>query len=134
MASPDAERVERLFVYGTLLSGQTARALVETHVRRSVPATVPGRIYAFSMGYPGLVDGDGAVRGELLWLSDLPAAMPLLDAYEGEEFARVLRVAQLEDGTQVAAWCYVLADPTSVVDAEAILDGDWVRYRAESRA
>jgi gamma-glutamylcyclotransferase (GGCT)/AIG2-like uncharacterized protein YtfP len=118
-----------LFVYGTLRTGETAGALAAPHVTRSVPASVAGRIYAFPMGYPGLIDGDGRVRGELLWLADPAAALALLDAYEGEDFARVQREAWLADGSRVTAWCYVLADPTSVVDAEVILDGDWVRYR-----
>jgi gamma-glutamylcyclotransferase (GGCT)/AIG2-like uncharacterized protein YtfP len=125
--------VDRLFVYGTLRTGEAAAALVAPHVRRARPATVAGKMYAFSMGYPGLVAGDGAVRGEVLWLADLGEALPLLDEYEGEDFARVLCTAELEDGAQVTAWCYVLADPTAVVDAEQILDGDWVRYRAASR-
>ena len=124
------EVVDRLFVYGTLCSGQTARSLVADHVARSEPATTEGRIYAFPMGYPGMVEGDGAVRGELLWLSELAAALPLLDAYEGEDFERVLRRVRRQDGSEDLAWCYVLADPTTIVHAEPIDDGDWVRYRA----
>ena len=127
------ETPDRLFVYGTLRTGEAAGALAAPHVRRSQPATVTGKIYAFSMGYPGLIAGDGgAVRGEVLWLTDAATALRDLDEYEGEDFARVLCTAELGDGAQVTAWCYVLADPTSVVDAELILDGDWVRYRAAS--
>ena len=128
------DEVDRLFVYGTLRTGEAAGALAAPHVRRSQPATVAGKLYAFSMGYPGLIAGDdGPVRGEVLWLADAAAALRDLDEYEGEDFARVLCTADLEDGTRVTAWCYVLTDPTSVIDAEPILDGDWVRYRAASR-
>jgi gamma-glutamylcyclotransferase (GGCT)/AIG2-like uncharacterized protein YtfP len=123
---------DRLFVYGTLRAGEAARALVAAHVARSVPGTVRGAMYAFPMGYPGLVDGDGAVRGELLWLADLDAALPLLDDYEGEDFARVERTVELEDGTRLTAWCYVLSDPSSVRAAGAVEvpGGDWIDYRA----
>jgi gamma-glutamylcyclotransferase (GGCT)/AIG2-like uncharacterized protein YtfP len=123
---------DRLFVYGTLRAGEAARALVAGHVARSVPGTVRGAMYAFPMGYPGLVDGEGAVRGELLWLSDLGTALPLLDEYEGEDFARVVRSVELADGTRVQAWCYVLADPSSVsvAGAEEVPGGDWIDYRA----
>jgi gamma-glutamylcyclotransferase (GGCT)/AIG2-like uncharacterized protein YtfP len=125
--------VDRLFVYGTLRTGEAAAALAAPHVRRAQPATVTGKIYAFSMGYPGLVASDaGSVRGEVLWLADPAAALRELDEYEGEDFARVLCAAELEGGAQVTAWCYVLTDPTSIIDAELILDGDWVRYRAAS--
>jgi gamma-glutamylcyclotransferase (GGCT)/AIG2-like uncharacterized protein YtfP len=125
---------DRLFVYGTLRAGEAARALVASHVARSVPGTVRGAMYAFPMGYPGLVDGEGAVRGELLWLSDLAAALPLLDEYEGEDFARVERSVELEDGTRVTAWCYVLSDPSSVAGAEMVPGGDWISYRAAREA
>jgi gamma-glutamylcyclotransferase (GGCT)/AIG2-like uncharacterized protein YtfP len=129
-ASAVHDVVDRLFVYGTLRSGQAARSLVANHVARSEPATTLGSIYAFPMGYPGMVEGDGRVRGELLWLSELAAALPLLDAYEGDDFARVLRKVRLSDGSEAWAWCYVLADPATVVHAEPIADGDWVTYRA----
>jgi gamma-glutamylcyclotransferase (GGCT)/AIG2-like uncharacterized protein YtfP len=127
------EVVDRLFVYGTLCAGQTARSLVANHVARSEPATTTGCIYAFPMGYPGMIAGEGDVRGELLWLSELAAALPLLDAYEGEDFARVLRPVRRGDGSEAWAWCYVLADPATVVHAEHIADGDWVRYRSAPR-
>lgn len=123
---------DRLFVYGTLRAGEAARALVAAHVARSVPGTIRGAMYAFPMGYPGLVDGDGRVRGELLWLADLDAALPLLDDYEGEDFARVERTVELADGTRLTAWCYVLSDPSSVsaAGAVAVPGGDWIDYRA----
>jgi gamma-glutamylcyclotransferase (GGCT)/AIG2-like uncharacterized protein YtfP len=120
---------DRLFVYGTLRAGEAARALVAAHVARSVPGTVRGAMYAFPMGYPGLIDGDGAVRGELLWLAEPGAALPLLDEYEGDDFARVVRAVELEDGTRVTAWCYVLADPASVAGAEVVPGGDWTHFR-----
>src|SRR5688572_16273609 len=87
---PSADGGDRLFVYGTLRTGEAARALVASHVVRSAPATLRGELYAFALGYPGVVDGDGAVAGELLWLADLAAALPVLDAYEGDDFARVV--------------------------------------------
>ena len=120
--------VDRLFVYGTLRSGQTARSLIAPHVVRHEPATIQGKIYAFPMGYPGLVDGDGIVRGELVWLSDLAAVFALLDAYEGADFIRILKAVKRFDGTDEASWVYFLADPTAVHLAEPIPDGDWVRY------
>jgi gamma-glutamylcyclotransferase (GGCT)/AIG2-like uncharacterized protein YtfP len=122
---------ERLFVYGTLRPGQAAWALVAGHVVRSVPGTVRGAMYAFPLGYPGLVDGDGTVQGELLWLADLDAALPLLDDYEGDDFARVVRAVELADGSRVTAWCYVLSDPSSVSVAGAIEvpGGDWIDVR-----
>ena len=85
--------LDRLFVYGTMRQGQTARSLVANQITRCVKAHTTGSIYAFPMGYPGFTENasTGRVVGELLWLTDLAATFGLLDAYEGEDFARVIK-------------------------------------------
>lgn len=134
------EVLDRLFVYGTLRQGQTARSLVANQVKKTVPAWAPGAIYAFPMGYPGLVDvaeppsgdGSGRVIGEVVWLTELAATLGLLDAYEGQDFARVIkRVTLLETQEPVWAWVYTLADPQAVRYGTRIDHGDWVRYWTE---
>lgn len=125
--------LDRLFVYGTIRRGQTARSLVANSIVRSVGAHTTGRIYAFPMGYPGFSDSHGAGRvvGELLWLQDLAATFGLLDAYEGDDFARVLKLVTTESGEEMWAWIYALADPEAVRLGTPIEDGDWVRYWTE---
>jgi gamma-glutamylcyclotransferase (GGCT)/AIG2-like uncharacterized protein YtfP len=122
------EVLDRLFVYGTLRQGQTARSLVANQITRSVRAHTSGTIYAFPMGYPGFSEGDGRVIGEVIWLSELEATFGLLDAYEGGEFARVRRQVTLETGEELWAWVYALSDPAATRLATLIPDGDWVRY------
>lgn len=127
------EALDRLFVYGTLRHGQTARSLIQSHITRWVKATTTGAIYVFPMGYGGFVEAEEPSRviGELLWLTDLPATFGLLDAYEGEEYARVIRQVELETGERVWSWIYALADPEAVAHGTLIEHGDWVRYLAE---
>jgi gamma-glutamylcyclotransferase (GGCT)/AIG2-like uncharacterized protein YtfP len=128
------EILDRLFVYGTLRSGQTARSLVANQIKRCVRASTTGAIYAFPMGHPGFVEGDGSgvVVGEVIWLSELAATFALLDAYEGQDFVRVIRKVTLEDTQeQTWAWIYTLADPTTMKFGTRIEDGDWVRYWTE---
>src|ERR1044071_1534496 len=98
------DAVDRLFVYSTLRRGQTARSLISNHIARCVVASTVGAIYAFPMGYAGFVEADEPCRviGEVLWLTDLPATFGLLDAYAGDEFARVLKQAVLATGE--AGW------------------------------
>ncbi len=128
-ASAVHEIVDRLFVYGTLRTGQTARSLIANHVARWEPAQSTGKMFAFPMGYPGVVEaGAGPLVGELVWLTELPAAFALLDAYEGDDFIRILQRVWRTDGTEAWAWCYVLADPDTCSLGEPIPDGDWVRY------
>lgn len=125
------EILDRLFVYGTLRQGQTARSLVANQVTRTAKASTTGSIYAFPMGHPGFVEGDGTgtVVGEVVWLSDLAATFGLLDAYEGQDFARVIRKVTLDEtNEEIWAWVYTLADPTTAQFGTLIADGDWVRY------
>jgi gamma-glutamylcyclotransferase (GGCT)/AIG2-like uncharacterized protein YtfP len=123
--------LDRLFVYGTLRQGQTARSLVAGAVTRSMRASTAGQIYAFPMGYPGYLEGPGRVVGELLWLSELAATFGLLDAYEGADFVRAIRLVKTEAGEDLWAWLYVLADPEAIKLGTLIPDGDWVRYWAQ---
>jgi len=128
------EILDRLFVYGTLRQGQTARSLVANQITRCVKASTAGSIYAFPMGYPGYVEGEGQgrVQGEVIWLDELAATFGLLDAYEGQDFARVIRKVSLEDsGEEIWAWVYTLSDPTTVKFGTQIQHGDWVRYWTE---
>jgi gamma-glutamylcyclotransferase (GGCT)/AIG2-like uncharacterized protein YtfP len=127
------EVLDRLFVYGTMRQGQTARSLVANNITKSAPASTSGQIYAFPMGYPGYTEGDGKGRvvGEVVWLTDLAATFGLLDAYEGEDFARVIKQVTTADGEALWAWIYTLADPAAVKLGTLIADGDWVRYWTE---
>jgi gamma-glutamylcyclotransferase (GGCT)/AIG2-like uncharacterized protein YtfP len=127
------EVLDRLFVYGTLRRGQTARSLVANEITRCVKASARGSLYAFPMGYPGFSDADptGRVLGEVVWLTELAATFGLLDAYEGNDFVRVIKEVTLETGEQVWAWVYALADPSATRLGTKIDDGDWVRYWTE---
>lgn len=82
-------------------------------------------------GGPGR--GPGRVIGELLWLTELPATFALLDAYEGEEFARVIKQVTLETGEPVWSWIYVLTDPEAIRHGTLIEHGDWARYCSDER-
>lgn len=120
-----------MFAYGTFRQGESARAMIAGHIADATPATVTGAIYAFPDGYPGIVpEGDSRVVGELLVLNDLAAAFALLDAYEGDEYERIMKKVTLENGTEVWAWIYMLTDRASVRNAVLIPSGDWVAWRA----
>ncbi len=127
------EVLDRLFVYGTMRQGQTARSLVANQITKCVKAHTNGSIYAFPMGYPGYTENASTVRvvGELLWLTDLAATFGLLDAYEGADFARVIKQVTTEAGEEVWAWIYTLSDPSAPKHGMLIEDGDWVRYWTE---
>lgn len=113
--------------------GQTARSLIANQITRCVKAHTTGSIYSFPMGYPGFSEANtaGKVLGEVLWLTELPATFGLLDAYEGQDFARVIKQVTLETGELVWTWIYTLSDPSAVKHGTLIPDGDWVRFWTE---
>ncbi len=126
------EVLDRLFVYGTMRAGQTARSLVANSVTKTTKATTTGQMYAFPMGYPGYVEGtEGRVLGEVLWLTELAATFGLLDAFEGDDFARIITQVTLESGETLWTWIYALADPAAIKLGTLIPDGDWLRYWTE---
>ncbi len=122
--------VDRLFVYGSLRTGHAARELVEPHVEDWAPATVRGALFAFASGFPGVVleQRGGIVMGELLWLRDLAVCLPVLDAYEGGDYARV-QVQVEHVGGPSWAWIYVLADPRVTALGTRVPGGEWIAQR-----
>lgn len=105
---------DRLFVYGTLAPGRPNAHILADIPGTWSPATVRGTLHAegwgAAQGYPALVpDADGdAVHGLVFASETLAAHWPRIDAFEGDGYARVAVVAQLEDGSQVDAFVYAL--------------------------
>jgi gamma-glutamylcyclotransferase (GGCT)/AIG2-like uncharacterized protein YtfP len=123
--------VNRLFVYGTLMSGQE-RAEMLGGVSSVVAASTFGRLYHLRYGYPALIDvEDGRAHGELVTVEDLEARLSALDAYEGDLYRRVRRTVALDGDETAEAWCYVVdvrEEPRLVADgAIRVWDGRWVR-------
>ena len=125
----------RLFVYGTLQTGQSAHALLQglEGARRLGPAWVSGRLYDCGE-YPGAVPdaADGArVHGEL-W--EVAPRFERLDAFEGYDAARpaeslfLRREVEVQLGGEVVrAWTYVLARVSA--GAERLDAGVWPAQR-----
>ncbi len=125
--------MSRVFLYGTFRPGQPAGAMLEPHTVSVQPATTAGKLVLTQEGHPALLDpkahapGEAVVHGDLVELRDLAAALALMDAYEGEDFERVLLQVNTEGGAAPWAWCYQLAAVHKA--GETIPGGDWVRYQ-----
>lgn len=109
--------MERLFVYGTLQPGGPNAPVLTAMGGEWEPAVVKGNLvkagWGSDMGYPGLVldeHGD-EVHGHIFASTNLKAKWAELDAFEGEEYQRVLAsVTLLRSGVQVQVYIYVLRD------------------------
>jgi gamma-glutamylcyclotransferase (GGCT)/AIG2-like uncharacterized protein YtfP len=84
-------------------------------------ASVRGRLLALG-DYPGLVEGEGVVRGELYRLED-PQVLPVVDREEGYNFERRLTEVTCADGRRAGAWIYWYRGPRT--RAIPIPEGDW---------
>jgi gamma-glutamylcyclotransferase (GGCT)/AIG2-like uncharacterized protein YtfP len=95
-----------LFVYGTLRRGHSPQAdRLWSEAEFAGEAVVRGRIVP-NGPYLGFLDGDEQIRGEVALLKSPDITLPLFDEYEGPDYMRVERKAQLDSGQQVDAWVY----------------------------
>jgi gamma-glutamylcyclotransferase (GGCT)/AIG2-like uncharacterized protein YtfP len=125
-----APPIRNVFVYGTLLEGESRGHVLEACERRA--ATVDGLLFDLGgRGYPGLMPGEGRVRGEVVRLPDDGVLLARLDQIEGMHahgspinLYRRGFVRAIADTGPVWAWTYWW----NGMDAgEAIASGDWRR-------
>jgi gamma-glutamylcyclotransferase (GGCT)/AIG2-like uncharacterized protein YtfP len=81
--------------------------------------------------YPGLIQGQGKVSGELYVMSDPPASLEALDELEDYDpldpqrslYIRSVRPVSKQDGSVARAWVYLYnRDTTGLV---VVTSGDW---------
>lgn len=120
-------------VYGTLRRGEPGWRQFRMDRRAAClgPCLIPGRLYDLGR-YPGLVEGDGAVVGELHRLR-APYLLAALDRFEGArpdapETGLFIRRMRLIDPS-VDAIVYLYNDrrePRAMAHARPIEGGDWL--------
>ncbi|MCB9778647.1 MAG: gamma-glutamylcyclotransferase [Alphaproteobacteria bacterium] len=134
-----------LFLYGSLMPGQGNGWRVQAHGGfrgDPLPARVEGRLLDFGR-WPGMVPGAGEVKGVLVWMHDLAAALPELDHYEGyrgpgeENLFERRRVEARTDAGPVWAWAwwFVAGDAGPGRRGQGrtgspVPGGDWAAWRA----
>lgn len=129
-----AERVERVFVYGTLRPprpGVPADASrfyyrVAPYVERAIEARLSAAVLYDAGAFPAARPGEGVVHGDLLIVT--PPALHLMDQIEGHPvfFQRTEATVQTEAGP-VTAWVY-WAPEELVAERDSIPGGDWFEH------
>jgi gamma-glutamylcyclotransferase (GGCT)/AIG2-like uncharacterized protein YtfP len=105
---PGSTRAEPLFVYGTLLEGESNAGLLAGLARRK--ATIEGRLWLAPAGYPALVVGSGAaIAGELVEVD--AGRLAVLDVLEGVPnlYTRAKHDVQSGRGT-ISAFVYTVTE------------------------
>ena len=131
---------EYLFLYGTLLTGDTTdeSSLIVRRLKRVGSATVRGRLYDFGECPGAVLDrtAKSSIKGELFELPNDDSVLNALDDYEEFDrtdrknslFVRIRTVATLHGRRQLNAWVYVYnRNPGS---ARQIASGDYSKSRA----
>ena len=124
IAQPENEH--RVFVYGTLLTGE-GNAHWARGARRT-PAWTTGTIHDTGYGFPAFVrSGETRIQGELLTVDD--EGFKSMDRLEGypSYYRRERRQINLVGGGRVLAWVYVMNRLPE--GAKVIESGDWRKYR-----
>lgn len=124
---------DRLVVYGTLLDSKLRGELgVDAHMDPVGSCLIEGQMYDIG-SFPGVVEGEGTVRGEL-YAVERPEVFDRLDQYEGyhpdlpraSRFVRKIVPLIEPDGT---AWVYFYEG--SISARTRIESGSWRTYRSE---
>ncbi len=105
---------EYLFVYGQFRD--IAKKLLKEHVFCG-RATIDGKIYKVNESYPGFVDGDGKVFGDVYLIDG--SVFPDLDEFEGDEYDRVRMMTSLD------IECWVYKYKYDITTFNEIKCGDW---------
>lgn len=122
------DRLESLFVYGTLLPGHGNHARISDHVRHARPGTIQGILVDLG-AFPALVHGEGIVKGMLLDVED--EAIRITDFIEGcrpdsddSLYVREQVQVALDDGNTMTAWTYFFARPGRITDRPRLAIGN----------
>ncbi|MDP4160847.1 MAG: gamma-glutamylcyclotransferase family protein [Bacillota bacterium] len=131
--------VNKVFVYGTLLSGLSNHRVVKPYVVDCKAAKTVGQLYHLPYGYPAVIDSDSEQKiiGELLELKEAEPALKALDRLEGyigpgdrrNLYERIVQEVVMTDCSRVLAYIYVWANPEKLDRiGELVPDGDWRAY------
>ena len=119
-------RFDLVFVYGTLMRGKSRYKEMEDGCEFVCNGTTQGSLYHVS-DYPGLVNGEGVVSGELFKAVDMFEVIQRLDWVEGANgnnplFNRVIRKITTEQGE---FWAYSYNYNREVEESRMIASGKW---------
>jgi gamma-glutamylcyclotransferase (GGCT)/AIG2-like uncharacterized protein YtfP len=130
----------KVFVYGTLRTGQSNHQVIARWLKSAQLACIKGELYHLPFGYPAVTRGEGTVYGELMEFNDPSRALKAMDELEdyfgeGQDnlYDRVITTAWLPDGSATECFVYVFPESRKVwLKSEAVKvdGGDWVRYMA----
>ncbi len=117
-----------LFVYGTLMPGETNFSQIEDLVISKTSGTIDG-VLVDCGAYPALIPGEGIVKGILLKVSH--EAIAITDQIEGcmsdrkrSLYLREEITVRTGDNHLITAWTYLYAKPESLANHPRLIIGE----------
>lgn len=125
--------INKVFVYGTLMTDMHNHRLVKPFIKHLETAKTLGRLYDLPYGYPAMIGGDEEVWGEIIELKNVEAAMKVLDlleGYSGEESSRNLYNRNVQEihtlsGKVEQAYVYFWANPDTLKQLGTQIKHSW---------
>ena len=117
----------RVFVYGTLLSGEPNHRLLADAELVGAARTEPDFDLVSLGAFPAMIRGGGTAIADEVYEVDRPT-LDALDRLEGHPRFYRRRAVRLDDGGEVLAY---LLTPDQVRGRPRITSGDWRRAREE---
>lgn len=124
----------RLFVYGTLRKGMENDFYLKNARLIFPKAWCKGWLFDTREGYPGMIDGDGNVVGEVYEVTEHQLSLlDELEAYYGpghpeNEYRRVKRKIQTIQGALDAEVYLYIERERLIREGIRIVSGDWCQY------
>jgi gamma-glutamylcyclotransferase (GGCT)/AIG2-like uncharacterized protein YtfP len=123
-----------LFAYGTLRKSFRfqAKAALENELAHIGEAIVKASLYDLG-DYPGAVreNESDEVTGDVFLICNPNTVLPVLDAYEGDQYRRAQEKVVMQNARELEAWIYWYGE--SVKDKKKIGNGDYVDYLSSKR-
>jgi len=117
--------LENLFVYGTLMPGESNYRQIAEFVRSSRPGNVEGVLVDLG-AFPAMIPGEGIVQGVVLEIE--APALEITDRIEGFSkdgtrclYFREREAVALDDGSALTAWTYIYAHPDCISDGTRLI-------------
>ncbi|MCH9035559.1 MAG: gamma-glutamylcyclotransferase [Planctomycetes bacterium] len=123
-----SEIVSNVFVYGTLMPGESNYRQIEDFVIDYKPGAIDGVLVDLG-AYPALVPGEGIVKGIMLRVKQ--EALEITDRIEGYHadrdrclYVREEVAVRFEDGRETVAWTYLFANSAGIADCPRLVVGE----------
>ena len=114
--------INKVFVYGTLMTDMHNHQLIEPFIKHLEMAKTLGKFYDLPYGYPAMIGGEDEVWGELIELKDVKVALKALDRLEGYSgvesprnlYNRTVQEILTPSGKVERAYVYYWANPNTI--------------------